>query len=373
MRRIRDMRGIFLAADGSLLSLLKSGAPPITTMAAMELLQDSLTLPGPRETVSRMLYASRARVQESIYATLESIRAAAMRHNEPAGVHTALLYQSGWFLQWKEGPTGPLRRIMGRVATDPRHHQLFVVHSSRGPRLLHGPWSMAIVQSDETPEALGARVMQLRDALMKGRQYSPTSALRRVASPALLGGTRPVEPESYHRVLVCSAQGTDAFELVRWLAARERKQVIHRRYAGAQDLDVATDYFDVERHDRLLRVVAMARKGLKLPLTRAMLADYSHVVLLLCGDPELDLAMLLRLAQACERLDRRPCAVGVGTDFQMHEVLAALARRFSIDYLPAAGPPRDPARTWQVLQPLLQAWSNPEVVGLPVEPVPSVW
>lgn len=320
-----------------------------------------------------MLYASRSRVDGPIYATLESIRAAALRHNEPVGVHTALLYQAGWFLQWKEGPAEAMRRIMARVATDPRHHQLRVVHSSRGPRLLDGPWSMGMVQSEEPPEALGLRVMQLRDALMKGRQYSPTSVLRRVASPALLGGTRPVEPESYHRVLVCSAQGVDAFELVRWLAERERKRVTHRRYAGAQDLDVATDYLDVEHHDRLLRVVAMARKGLKLPLTRAMLADYSHVVLLLCGEPERDLALLLRVAQACAGMARRPSAVGVGMDLCAHEALAALARRFAIDYLPAAGQPREPARTWEVLQPRLQAWSDPEVVGLPVEPIPSRW
>lgn len=339
----------------------------------MELLQESLPAEASRQEVSRMLYASRSRVEGPVFAELEKIRAAALRHNAPVGVCTALLYQSGWFLQWKEGLADAMRRIMGRVAMDRRHHSLRVVHSSRGPRLLHGPWSMAIVQSDEPPEAVGARVAQLRGALIQGRQYSPTSVWRRLSSPAFLGGTRPVEPESYHRVLVCAAKGTGSFDFVRWLADLQRKPVIHRRYAGAHDLDVGTDYVDLDHQQRVLRLVAMARKGLQLPLTRALLADYSHVVLLLCGELERDLALLTRVARACEGLARPPQLAGVGVDRQCHAGMAALAQRFSMAYLPALAPADDPAQAWNALQPVLQEWCEPEETGLAVEPVPSRW
>ena len=56
--------------------------------------------------VARIVYASQACVTQSVFAEMEKIRASAIRHNEPAAIATALLYQSGWFVQWKRGP-GP--------------------------------------------------------------------------------------------------------------------------------------------------------------------------------------------------------------------------------------------------------------------------
>ena len=66
--------------------------------------------------VARVVYASESNLHDSIYAEMERIRASAVRHNVPAGVHTALLYQSGWFVQWKEGPGDALLKLMDRVA-----------------------------------------------------------------------------------------------------------------------------------------------------------------------------------------------------------------------------------------------------------------
>lgn len=317
-----------------------------------------------------MLYASRARIDGPVYPELERIRAAALRHNQPLGVYTALLYQSGWFLQWKEGPTDAMRAIMGRMVMDRRHHSLRVVHSSRGPRLLHGPWSMAIVQSDEAPETLGVRVMQLREALIQGRQYSPSSVWRRLSNPARHGADGLVEPEAYQRVLMCAAQGTGSFDFVRWLAARYREPVVQRRFAGATGLDVGTDYLDIEHEQRLLRLVAMARRGLDLPLTRALLAEYSHVVLLLCREVERNQAVLERVVRACKALPLLPAVVGVGTDGGAHAALALLARRLAIGYQPAPAAADEPAGAWSALQPVLKGWRARVPAPLPVEPVP---
>ena len=44
--------------------------------------------------VTRVVYASQSRIQGPVYAEMERIRACAVRHNEPAGVHTALAHQS---------------------------------------------------------------------------------------------------------------------------------------------------------------------------------------------------------------------------------------------------------------------------------------
>jgi hypothetical protein len=110
------------------------------------------------EPVARFMYASQALVHGPIYPEMERIRASAVRHNEPGGVATALLYQSGWFAQWKEGPPEAVLRVMDRVSADLRHHSMQIVHSSRGPRLLAGPWSMSIVQCDDPPSDMAQRI-----------------------------------------------------------------------------------------------------------------------------------------------------------------------------------------------------------------------
>lgn len=320
-----------------------------------------------------MVYASQSRIDGPVYGEMERIREAALRHNEPEGVCTALLYQSGWFLQWKEGPRDAMRARMARIAADPRHHNLRVVHSSFGRRLLLGPWSMGIVQSDEPAEALGLRVMELRDALIRGQQHSPPTVWRRLSTPANHLGAGLADPESYQRVLVCAALGTPSFDLVRWLGRHFGQPVLHRRYAGAHDLDVGTDYVDLLLQGRLLRVGSMARKGLSLPLTRALLGDYSHVVMCLSGQYDADQALLLRVARACEELRRPPALVALGIDRRNLEAIGTLARNMGQAFVAAPAHPEEPAQAWFALQPLLQEWRPAQESHWPVEALSSRW
>jgi hypothetical protein len=307
--------------------------------------------------VARVMYASRADIQGAVYAEMEKIRASAVRHNEPAGVATALLYQSGWFVQWKEGPGAALLRIMDRVAGDPRHHDLRIVHSSRGPRLLHGPWSMAVVQAHETAAEMEQRVLALRAEVERGLQFAPAAIWRRLSTPVRHpGALRQQEPDAFQRVLVCAAAGTASFDLVRWLGARHGAEVVHRRFAGAHLLDVGTDYADFVEGGRLLRVIAMARNGLNLPLTRAFLSDYSHAVLLLSGNEARDEDLVHRVALACGKLAQPPAVAAIAQQAGAHAEPMALARRYGLAYVPLVAEPEHPLGCWQVLAPLFAAW-----------------
>ncbi|MBC5781944.1 BLUF domain-containing protein [Ramlibacter sp. USB13] len=309
---------------------------------------------GAGTVVARVVYASRAEARGGIYAQMESIRASALRHNEPAGVATALLYQAGWFVQWKEGPADAVLRIMDRVATDPRHRDLRTVHRSRGPRLLCGPWSMAIVQSGETPFDMERRVLALKREVDAGEVFTPPAIWRRLSTPLRHPGSLlQQEADAFQRVLVCSAQGSDAFALVEWLARRHGADVVRRRFAGGHGQDVGTDYIDLLQDGRLLRVIAMARHGLHLPLTRAFLPDYSHVVLLLAEDADANAQLMVRVLSALRPLEDPPALLGIARTAQRHAEPAALAQRFGLDYASAEADVTHPAGCWQELQPLL--------------------
>lgn len=310
-------------------------------------------------SVARIMYASQANVQGSIYAEMERIRSSAVRHNEPAGVATALLYQSGWFAQWKEGPREAVYRIMERVAPDPRHYALRIIHSSEGPRLLAGPWSMAIVQCDDAPADMAQRVEQLCADLALGRQYSPPAVWRRISTPLRHHATaRQTGPDGFQRVMVCAATGMSSFALVQWLARAHHEELVHRRYAGARDLDVGTDYVDFVHAERVLRLVAMARHGLTLPLTRAFLPDYSHVVLLLSGDRERDGALLERVGQGCAGQVSPPALLGVAHDPTVHREMFSLARQRGLIYLDVQANIHDFQACWGAMGPQLAAWQD---------------
>ena len=306
---------------------------------------------GAEGAVARVVYASQAAISESVYAEMEDIRASALKHNEPVGVATALLHQSGWFVQWKEGPGDQLLKIMDRVALDPRHRDLRIVHRSRGPRLLAGPWSMAIVQCRETRLDMERRVLHLKRQVDAGLQFTPPAIWRRLSTPMQHpGAVRQQDPDAFQRVLACAASGNASFDLVHALGQQHGEEVVHRRFAGERDRDVGTDYVDFEHGGRIWRVIAMARNGLHLPLTRAFLPDYSHLVLLLAQDPAANVHLVQRVLGACAGLQQPPALVGVARDPGSHAMAATLARRAGLPYLTAVADAGDAAASWEAVQ-----------------------
>ena len=284
--------------------------------------------------VTRLVCASQSRIDGSVYTEMERIRGLAVPRNAAGGVHTALLYQSGWFLQWREGPADALQDIMRRVQRDQRHQRLRVVHHSTGHRLLPGRWSMAIVQCNDTPEDFSRRVDSECEVRERGVQKLPAAVWRSLSSPLRASHTLVHNKDAdFQRVMVCSAEGDDAFTLVRRLAVHHFQEVVVRRYAGPSRLDVGTDYVDIEDAGRLLRVIAMARNGVGLGLTRAFLADYSHVVLLFSGDEAHDERLFARVLQACAGVPAVPLMLGLGASAAVHARNFSHAHRLGVCYI----------------------------------------
>jgi hypothetical protein len=290
------------------------------------------------ETVDRLLYASLCCVNGPIFEEMHRIRDHALRRNVADNVYVALLYQAGWFMEWMEGPTEGVQAVMRRLAHDPRHRSLRLLHLSHGRRRLTEPWSMAFRPEQDKPADFAARVAALREKRRERQALDPASVWRQISMPLNASGLAgPVETDHFQRVMVCSARGTQSFDLGHWIGQAYRSKVMSQRFAGAHSdtRDVATDYVDLGGGAGAVvrRIVAMARNGLQIGLTQAFLPDYSHLILLLCGEAQRDADLMNVLVSACARMAHRPVLVGLGSPDCGHARLREVAHAGRLVYL----------------------------------------
>ncbi len=313
------------------------------------------------------MYASRSTIIGSVFAQMEAIRAAVARRNGALGVNTALLHQSGWFTQWLEGPAEAVQTVVERVSHDPRHGAMHTLLDMQGHRSLHEPWSMAVVHADETPEHFAQRVAALERDREQGVAHFPAAAWRLLSTPLGHVGARSQEDaDLFCRTLVCAADVDESFDLVRWLGRHHKVEVVRRRFAGTDTPDVQTDYADFRDGQRVHRVIAMARNGIRIGLTRAFFADYGCIVMLRGSEPRRDMALLDLLASACAPLGSKPTLVSVGTDPLQHGLLRQRARQHGLRYVSVnVHDRRDPEQVWQVLGPVARSFTAPGAALLP--------
>ncbi|WP_431096838.1 BLUF domain-containing protein [Polaromonas aquatica] len=307
--------------------------------------------PGEME-VERVVTASMCNMKEGIFAQMEKIRADSLRNNTPHGIHVVLHYQSGWFVHWVEGPAAAVRDLMQRVQHDPRHHSPHTLHTSKGRRILPTPWSMAMSQATESAVGFGRRVIALREQLEKGKQYSPSSVLRRLSAPMRLAQAQGLaDPEAFHRMGICSAAGNEAFDMVGWLAQKTGGTVAKRRFAGETDFDGSSEYIDFMEGGYPCRLIAVARNGLTHGLRRAFLPEWPHFVMLFCGTARFDDALMDRMVAACDGLPAKPALVGVARDADTHSRMQDMAQAARLEYVVGGvATPDNCSAIWQTMR-----------------------
>ena len=320
------------------------------------------------EEVERVVCVSISTVKDAVFAQMEKIRAAALRHNPANGIHAVLLYQSGWFIYWAEGPAVALRKAIEHIRADQRHHSLRIVHFSRGKRLLPTVWSMMMAPSPTTPQEFGLRVQALRFEMDQGRQHSPISAARRLTAPMMLAQARGMaDPDAFHRVAVCSAGTSESFALVRWLSEKFGETISRRRVSGIDDRDSGAEYVEFMLDGHPCRVIAISRNSLSYGLTRAMLPDWPYFMLLFAGESRRDHQLMNRVTASCEGLPLTPLLVGIGPDVATHEDMVQRARAHGLAYLNGGlMQPEDCGAIWYVIQEHLRRAGPPASSTWPV-------
>lgn len=316
--------------------------------------------PGEDE-VERVICASVATDRNEVYATMERIRERALRHNPAAGIHVALLYQSGWFLHWAEGPKAAVRALFDRIRQDPRHQDQVILHHSRGRRLLMTPWSMLLSPSFESAEHFAHRVQVLREKMQAGSQYAPTSVIRQLIMPMRLKDAREMpDPEAYHRVVVCAASGNGAFALVHWLAQQHNLPKESRRMAGESDLDSGSDYVEFMAGEHPCRVIAVARANVAQGLHRSLVPDWRFLILLFNHEMKRNLALLDRVRDAFQDHHRVPDLVALGPDPATLEQVERVGQQMGLRFQDGGQVTNDDSEsTWKAIAARLEQVGDP--------------
>lgn len=97
-------------------------------------------------------------------AAVARIIASAHRHNPAHGITGLLVFGSGVFFQWIEGPRAPVQALMGILQADPRHERMVVLNESEEVReRLFPNWDMERVGADDIREVLQDALESAKD------------------------------------------------------------------------------------------------------------------------------------------------------------------------------------------------------------------
>jgi hypothetical protein len=133
-------------------------------MDTVRLLQDD---EGLDQSIHNLVYCSRAAPgmdDESI----SRIIAAAKYHNPRFGITGLLVFGSGIFFQWLEGPRDNVTSLLKIITTDPRHTDVVVLREENEIRdRLFPDWGMELVEAADIRDVLNDAKQEATDAKQK--------------------------------------------------------------------------------------------------------------------------------------------------------------------------------------------------------------
>ena len=98
----------------------------------------------------------------------------AQRYNLTRGITGVLVFGSGVFFQWIEGPAVEVRKLIASLHGDPRHYDIVSLDQSEEKReRLYPNWQMERVGADDIRDVL-------QDALESAEDENNIAALKRV-------------------------------------------------------------------------------------------------------------------------------------------------------------------------------------------------
>ena len=121
----------------------------------------------PERSLHNLIYCSLARPNMDP-AEIHQIIATAKHHNPRYGITGLLVYGSGIFFQWLEGPKDNVTSLMNIIAEDPRHLNVVVLSEEDEIRdRLFPDWDMELVEAAEIGDVLKNALKEASDEKQK--------------------------------------------------------------------------------------------------------------------------------------------------------------------------------------------------------------
>ncbi len=96
--------------------------------------------------------------------TVDAIIATARRCNPVHGVTGMLVFGSGIFFQWLEGPREAVQRLMALIQRDPRHQRVVLLNETEESReRLFPSWDMELVGAEHIRDVLADAIDAAED------------------------------------------------------------------------------------------------------------------------------------------------------------------------------------------------------------------
>ena len=229
---------------------------------------------------TRLLCASQWAPEGSAIEAMLAQRALWLRRNAETGVRTALLYVSGWLVQWHEGNAEAVEAEWLRVRALSPGRAVRQLHRSQGRASLRAGVQIASLHAAESAGDVARRLRALeRDSASQ----EPVVLWQALCAPCQLAPAGTAALGRRDLVAVAS-EDNEAVDLLRLLAEEKGLRIAYQRYAGTdlQRADVGASYLDVPLEESgITRLHALPRRALLASMTMLGLRDVRQLVLLL--------------------------------------------------------------------------------------------
>ena len=119
------------------------------------------------QPIHNIVYCSRA-VHDMDKEALEKIIATARHHNPRFGITGLLVFGSGIFFQWLEGPKDNVTSLFKIISADPRHsHVVLLTKEDEFRERLFPNWDMELVEAEDISAVLEDAMNETSDPQQK--------------------------------------------------------------------------------------------------------------------------------------------------------------------------------------------------------------
>jgi len=133
------------------------------------------------QSIHNIVYCSRA-VHDMDKEALEKIISTARHHNPRFGITGLLVFGSGIFFQWLEGPRDNVTSLFKIISADPRHsHVVLLTKEDEFRERLFPNWDMELVEAEDISAVLEDAMHEATDPKQKNTLSNMLQELRKSA------------------------------------------------------------------------------------------------------------------------------------------------------------------------------------------------